>query len=216
MKKILSTIIAAVFVLLSATTAQAATNLESMLKEVNVPAAEAKAITDYVVANNISNETVDALVSEAKEVLALIGDSALTDLGKETQALIRTKVVNAAASVGLTAKIDGAKVALYKANGEVLVSLSTDIVEEIVNSTKARIEAQANFLSDLGKRYKEERTLYNNNRPKDTTTGTVNGTSATTPTTLNKTGFNAMPLVAGLAIMTLGAGLFVASRKINA
>ena len=33
---------------------------DDMLKEVNVPAAEAKAITDYVVANNISNETVDA------------------------------------------------------------------------------------------------------------------------------------------------------------
>lgn len=212
-------------------TAQAAPSFENMLKELNIPAAEAKAITDYVVANNISDETVGALVTEAQTVLNLIGNQSLSELESTTKELIITKVTTAANSIGLAIKIDGAKVALYKGNGEVLVSLATDMLENVVETTKAKLESTTNLLGDIQKRYIEERTLYNNNRPENqkpttndtnntngssTTTDSTNGSSAITPTTLNKTGFNAMPLVAGLAIITLGAGVFVVSRKINA
>lgn len=218
MKKFLTSIIAVLFVVCGTMKVQAATSLENMLKELNVPAADAKVMTDYIVANNISDATVDALTADVQSVLTLIGDSSLFDLDADTQALIQTKVMNAAASIGVTVNIDGAKVSVVKSNGEKLVSLTTDVVEEIANTTKERLGEQPNLLSDLSKQYKEERTLYHNNRPGNNagSNNTTNGTTATTPNQLNQTGFNGMLVVAGLAVITLGAGLVVVNRKINA
>lgn len=230
MKKFFTSIIAVLFVVCGAITAQAAPSFEVMLKELNIPAAEAKALTDYVVANNISDATVAALVGAAQEVLDLIGNQSLSELESTTKELIITKVTKATNSIGLAIKIDGAKVALYKGNGEQLVSLATDTLENVVETTKSKLETTPNLLGDIQKRYIEERNLYNNNRPENqkpqtnNTNGSgitnnstsTNESSATAPSTLNKTGFNAMPLVAGLAVIALGAGVFAVSRKINA
>ena len=231
MKKLLKSLVAVLLMVMTVSTVQAATSLEQQLIDLKVPADEAKIISEFVRTNEISDATVDKAVKNASLILEVKGDASMQELSAEAKAQIQLLLNETADSVGLTFKLDGEKIAVFESNGEQLLNLSTVILEEVVSTNTA--EDWNTKLPKLGEQGKAEAgqelpdkdgdssdnngSDNNGTNNNGTNNNGTNNNTPTTPTTLNKTGVNGMAMmVTGLVVITLGAGLFVVSRKINA